>query len=82
MRTSSVTDGFAADVAPILEKSCAGSSCHSPGNGAHLPAYATSEAEFKKASGARIADGTMPPAASGKSLTSAEKKILLIFLNQ
>jgi hypothetical protein len=80
--TVPVVYDFQDDVAPILEKSCAGSACHSKANDAHLPAYAASESEFKKAAGSRIADGTMPPVSSGKSLTAAEKKILLIFLNQ
>ena len=81
--TQTVTYNFNADINPILENSCGGSECHSQGNSrSTASAYVNSESAFKVAPGIRISNGSMPPANSGKTLTSEEKNKLLIFLGQ
>lgn len=81
--TETVTYDFANDINPILENSCAGSTCHSSDNPRGLSsAYVGNEAQFKNAPAVRISSGSMPPPGSGKSLTAAEKDKLLIFLGQ
>lgn len=81
--TVTLTYDFNSDINPILESSCAGSSCHSMDNVRGTgSAYVGNEKQFKTAPGIRISNGSMPPAGSGKSLTADEKNKLLIFLGQ
>lgn len=82
-KTVDVTYDFATDIAPILSQSCAGSECHSAGNSRGASsAYVGNEATFKQAPADRIASGSMPPADSGRSLTTEQRNRLLLFLQQ
>lgn len=91
--TEADTDGdataltFTDDVQPILVASCSGAACHDTGStgvGAALQfnadeaAFRAKETEVKAA----INGGTMPPAASGKTLTTAYKQTIIDFLDQ
>lgn len=80
-KTVDVTYDFASDVAPILAKSCGGSECHAADNPrGSSSAYVDAEAAFRNAPADRLANGSMPPAGSGMSLTDEERNILLLFL--
>ncbi len=72
---------FERDIAPILAASCAGSACHSAGNGRSAgSAYVGNDGLFKGAPVERIESGSMPPAGSGMVLSDAERAQLVRFL--
>jgi hypothetical protein len=81
--TVDVVYEFNADVMPILEKSCSGSSCHNSDSGLGSNyQYLADEAKFKGAPAGRVGDGSMPPANSGKSLSKSDAELLLLYLDQ
>jgi hypothetical protein len=78
---------FTNDIRPILAASCNGAACHDAGStgvdaalqfNADEAAFKAKEAEVKAA----INGGTMPPAASGKTLIDANKQKIIDFLDQ
>jgi hypothetical protein len=74
---------FASDINPILERSCAGASCHSVDSSLSAQyRFIGNEDSFKKAPIHRLQDGTMPPASSGLTLPDSERTILIQFLQQ
>lgn len=78
--TVTVTYDFAKDVSPILEQSCATSSCHgASGLGGQ---YLGDEEAFQAADASRILNGSMPPLDSGRTLSASERDLLVLFLNQ
>ncbi|WP_218110342.1 hypothetical protein [Oligoflexus tunisiensis] len=81
--TDTTSYDFAQDINPILERSCAGSSCHNQDSslGAQYR-FIGDEAAFKKAPVGRLQDGSMPPASSGLTLPDAERIQLIHFLQQ
>lgn len=77
------TYSFATDVNPILERSCAGTSCHDAASSLGTQyGFIGDEAAFKKIPQRRLQDGTMPPASSDKTLADSERDVLLQFLRQ
>lgn len=74
---------FSRDIVPILNASCSGTSCHSAGTviGPRYE-YIDHEDLFRASSAARIANGSMPPATSGKTLSDDDRAKLMKFLGE
>jgi hypothetical protein len=79
--TSEANPDFAA-IQPILQRSCAGSSCHSIGStlGSRYE-FIDSAGRFQQVPLARIQDGSMPPAQSGYPLSAEERDLLIRYLS-
>lgn len=74
---------FSETINPILNQSCSGDSCHSIGTNLGVRyEFIDNESNFLKAEQQKISNGSMPPRASGKVLSSQEKELLLRFLSQ
>ena len=81
--TSSAAVSFETDVTPILERSCAGSGCHSSGtNLGTRYEFLGNASNFKQTNAARITDGSMPPATSGLTISADEQQLLIRYINQ
>ena len=72
---------FEVNIKPVLENSCAGSSCHSS-DSVLGPQYRFNNDEglFRSIPMNRLSDGTMPPPGSGKTITEGDIQFLKDFL--
>lgn len=70
-----------ADIQPIIENQCAVSGCHDGSN--NRPAFTTNAGIMAQASniGARVGNGTMPPASSSQSLTDEESATIICWVS-
>lgn len=81
---------FAVDANPVITASCAGGACHGQDAFSETFRYVGSEVIFRQAKAKVIdrisravdAGGRMPPKASGKTLSDADKQKLVDFLSQ
>lgn len=74
---------FETDIQPILERSCAGSACHSTDSSLGTRyQFLGNPNRFKQVPVSRIDDGSMPPANSGLSIEQTEIDLLKRYIEQ
>jgi predicted CxxxxCH...CXXCH cytochrome family protein len=72
---------FDVDIKPIVDRSCAGLSCHSRGTTLGVAyEFAASETQFRSVGLAVLEDQRMPPRTSGKALSPGERQVLIQYL--
>ena len=69
---------YKTDVAPVINSTCGGGSCHGSGSGRDLSTYALLSND-KSSVKSNVSSGNMP---KGSSLTSTQKNAILCWIDQ